>query len=149
MAFDVATLALIKVDYEESDLTLNQIGEKNGCSGAYICKLAKLHGWKRRAQRAGCAPPRPRQPRNERSAIARRMCKVINGKLKQMEKGMQSGELNSADLEHDAKMVGSMIGGLQKFVAAPEEDKLGNQKAAKAGAVDEVKRLQREIIELG
>jgi hypothetical protein len=64
-----------------------------------------------------------------------------------MVKGMQSGELSSADLEHDTKMVGSMIGGLQKLVAAPEEGKFRNPKLAKVGAVDEVERLQREIIE--
>ena len=51
------------------------------------------------------------------------MCKVINGKLKQMEKGMESGELIRRS-EHDAKMVGSMIGGLKSLCAAPEEDKL-------------------------
>ncbi len=146
MAFDVATLALIKVDYEESDLTLNLIGDKYGCSGAYICKLAKLHDWKRRRpQPEGSAPP-PRRRRDPRVTMTKRMCKVINGKLKEMEQGIKSGDMSAADVERNAKVVTSMIGGLQK-VPAPEGDKVRDAQSTKAGAVDEVERLQREIIE--
>ena len=70
MAFDAATIARIKVDYEDSDLTVAQIGAKYGCSAAYVCKLAKLHGWKPRALRIGRAPAKPqsRRPKGRRAS---------------------------------------------------------------------------------
>jgi hypothetical protein len=147
MALDAATEAVIRLEYETSALTLDQIGAKQGRTGAWVCKLAKLRGWKRRAERNGRAPPRARPPRNKRAALANRMCKVINAKLKRMEMGMKTGELSSADLERDAKMLGSLIGGMEKVEAVPEGEKVHNRNAAKVGANDDVERLQREIIE--
>lgn len=149
MAFDAATIARMKVDYEESDLTVVQIGAKYGCSTAYVCKLAKLHGWKPRSLRIGRAPAKPKSWRpRARTGIARRLCKVINKKLDQMETDMQSGELSSADLERDAKSVASMIGGMEKVVSGPDEDKERTPRAAAAaGAVNDVERIHREIIE--
>ena len=52
--------------------------------------------------------------RDVRVMIKRRMCKVINRKLKEMEQGMQSGDMEPAELERHTKVVTSMIGGLQK-----------------------------------
>ena len=145
---DAATEAAIKLDYEESDLTLDSVGKKYGRSGAWVCKLARLRGWKRRRESVPSdLPPRPRRPRNVRSVIDRRMCNIINRKLKQMETGMKTGELSSADLDRDAKWVGSMLGGMGKVKAPAERDEVSNPNIAKAGAVDEVERLQREIIE--
>ena len=43
MALDAATIALIKIDYEESDLTVVAIGLKYGRSA-----LVHLHGWRAR-----------------------------------------------------------------------------------------------------
>ncbi len=37
--------------------------------------------------------------------LAHRLCDAITKKLEQMEKGMESGELNSSDYERDAKSV--------------------------------------------
>ena len=144
--FDAATLAAIEIDHDAGELTLEAIGKKYGCSGANICKLAKLHGWKRRRPPDAAVPPPPRRtPRNPRTVMRRRMCKVINGKLKEMEQGMQSGELSADDLERGAKVVTSMLG-LHKL-GAPEEDKVRDAQSTNAGAKDDVERLQREIIE--
>jgi hypothetical protein len=58
--------------------------------------------------------------------------------------------LSSADLDRDAKAIASMIGGMQKVVPVPDEDKVSKPDDARCAAVantDEVERLQREIIE--
>lgn len=151
MALDAATIALIRIDYEESDLTVVAIGLKFGRSPSYICRLAREGGWLLRSERLG------RRPRSSssailqaREAIAHRLSRVINKKLDQMEKGMESGSLSAEDVERGAKTVGSMIGGLDKVVARqdrPDEDKQRTSPATNTGAVNEVERLQREIIE--
>ena len=64
-----------------------------------------------------------------------------------METDMQSGELSSADLERDAKSVASMIGGMEKVVNGPDEDKERTPRAASVAAVNDVERIHREIIE--
>jgi hypothetical protein len=158
--FDDATLAVIEVDHNAGELTLNAIGKKYGCSGAYICKLARELGWpRRRPASAGAtkttasadgavsaAPAKKKRPPDVRVMIKRRMCKVINEKLKEMEQGMKTGDMSAADVERNTKVVTSMIGSLQK-VATPGEDKVGDAQSTNAGAKDDVERLQREIIE--
>jgi hypothetical protein len=148
---DEATVAAIRVEYEESDLTVEQIGLKYDRSPSYICRLAREGGWLMRSERLG------RRPRSVASAslmarevIAQRLSRVINKKLDQMEKGMESGSLSPEDAERGAKTVGSMIGGFDKVVARqdrPDEDKQRTSPAATPGSIDEVERLQREIIE--
>ena len=113
--FDAATLAAIKIEYEAGERTLDAIGEKHGCSGSYICKLAKMHGWKRRRPQAEGGAPRPRRRRDPRATMTKRMCKVINGKLKEMEQGMKTGDMSAADVERNTKVVTSMLGGLHKL----------------------------------
>jgi hypothetical protein len=143
--FDAVTLAAIEIEHAAGELTLDAIGEKYDCTGSYICKLAKEEGWPpRRPQPKVSAPPRPRRRRDPRVTMRKRMCKVINGKLKEMEDGMKSGAMTAAAVERNAKLVTSMIGGLQK-VPDPEEDKQRTSKSG--GSIDEVERLQREIIE--
>ena len=153
-AFDAATIALIKIDYEESSLTVAAIGEKYGVSASYISRLARERGWLLRTQRLG------RRSRTEmflssaaRALIAHRICGVINGKLDQMEADLQNGVLSSADLERDAKSIGSMIGGLEKVTHDADADEQHNTrkadaaKAERADGANDVERLQREIIE--
>ena len=148
MAIDAATLALIKVDYEESDLTVVKIGLKYDRSPSYISRLAREECWLLRSERLG-RRPRSGPPRSvlAREAIAQRLSRVINKKLDQMEQGMETGELSAEEAERGAKMVGSMLGGFERVAAAPEEDNVRNSKAANADTADEVERLQREIIE--
>ena len=137
---DEAVIAQIKPLYEESDLTLVRIGVQFGCSATSISQLAKRRCWKLRA-------PRKLSPPKARTALALRLCDVINSKLDQMEKDMQSGELSSADLERDAKSMASMIGGMDKALSAQNEDKKRKPRTAAAAAVNEVERIHREIIE--
>lgn len=145
-ALDEATIALIKVDYEESSLTVAAIGKKYGVSASYICRLARERGWLMRTVRLG-RRPRVATPLSGagRALIAHRLCGVINKKIDQMENDMDSGELSSADLERDAKTIASMIGGMEKVTTGPGEDKVS--KLDDAQDSDEVERLQREIIE--
>ncbi|MFN3623855.1 MAG: hypothetical protein ACK4TP_07300 [Hyphomicrobium sp.] len=154
--FEDAELAVMQREYEETPLTVAAIGVRHGCSGQYVCKLAKLFGWKLRSASKGTLnasllpPVAPSQRIIEEPGIAQRLCKVIKKKLDQMEKNMDSGELSSADLERDAKAIASMIGGMQKVVPVPDEDKVSKPDDARCAAVantDEVERLQREIIE--
>jgi len=49
--------------------------------------------------------------------LAHRLCDAITKKLEQMEKGMESGELNSSDYERDAKSVAQIISGMEKVAA--------------------------------
>jgi hypothetical protein len=155
--FDDATLAVIQAEHNANELTLDAIGKRHNCTGAYICKLARENGWPRRRAVVAAAgeaaasieKPRPvkKRPRPDvRVMIKRRMCKVINRKLKEMEQGMQSGDMKPAELERHTKVVTSMIGGLQK-VGGPEESEGKVAQADNGGGNDEVERLQREIVE--
>lgn len=148
--FHEATYAVMQVQYEAGELTLEAIGDLHDCSASYVCKEARERNWiRRRPAPAGgspTTPPRPPRRRNPHATMLKRMRKVINGKLKQMEDDLKTGAANSADLERDAKVVTSMIGGMQK-VPRPEEDKVRDAQAGNAGGTDEVERLQREIIE--
>lgn len=150
-ALDDATVALIKIDYEESDLTLDAIGKKFGRTASSISRMAHERGWLLRSLRMGRRPRINSQLSNMgRALIAHRLCGVINKKLDQMEKDMENGELSSADLERDAKTITSMVAGVQKVTTIPDEDKvskLDGVQSAPADAADEVARLQREIIE--
>lgn len=150
-AFDQATLNLIRIDYEESDLTVAAIGTKYGVTAGYISRLAREHGWLMRHERMGRRPRTDAPLTNAaRTLIAHRLCGVINKKLDQMEKDMENGELSSADLERDAKTITSMVAGVQKVTTIPDEDKvskLDGVQSSPADAADEVARLQREIIE--
>jgi len=149
-ALDEATIARVKIDYEESSLTVVAIGEKYKVSPSYVCRLARERGWMMRTHRLGRRPRTTAPSAMARELIAHRLGGLINKKLDQMEKAMESGELGPADLERDAKTVGSMIGGLQKVVPVPEEDKVSKLDVAQPASTDnadEVERLQREIIE--
>ena len=150
-AFSDATIALIKIDYEESSLTVVAIGEKYGISAPYVSRIARERGWILRTQRLG-RRPRTKSPMSNagRALISHRLCGVINRKLDQMENDMESGALSSADLERDAKTIASMIGGMQKVGPVQTEDKVSKFDAVRPAAVadtDEVERLQREIVE--
>lgn len=150
-ALDEAIISLMKIDYEVSSLTVDAVGKKYGISGSYVSRIARNRGWLLRTQRLG-HKPRTTVPLSNvgRALIAHRLCGVINGKIDQMEKDMQSGTLSSADLERDAKSIASMIGGMQKVVNAPDEDKVSKPDVTQAGVTtgnDEVERLQREIVE--
>ena len=151
MALDAATLALIKVDYEESGLTVAAIGEKYGHSPSYISRLARIHGWILRTQRLGRTPRMSAVlSQQARALIAHRLCSIINKKLDQMEKDMDSGVLTSPDLERDSKTIGSMVVGVERIVPRLEEDKVSKRDAAEAAPLaddDAVMRLQLEIIE--
>lgn len=149
-ALDEATVALIKIDYEESSLTVAAIGAKFGVPPSYVSRLARQRGWKMRSGRAGSRARAAAADAAGRALIARRLCGVINMKIDQMEQDMNSGEHSSADLERDAKTIASMIGGMQKVVPGPDEDKVSKPDAERSVTVencDEVERLQREIIE--
>jgi uncharacterized protein YjcR len=149
MAFDAATRALIKIDYEDGDLTVEKIGEKYGCSASLVSKMAREGGWLMRSERRGF---RPRAgsvtSRTAREAIAQRLARFINRKLDYLEIGMQNGTVTPDEAERGTKQVAAMIGGFGKVVGRPErpdEDK--RKSASHADSVDDVERLQREIIE--
>ena len=152
-ALDEATIALIKIDYEKTKLPVAGIEVKYGLSASYVSRLARLRGWKMRRPRkdvtATTLSPSGQQA-GEQPGIATRLWTVITMKLDQMEKGMTNGELSAADLERDAKTIAAMIGGMQKVVSVPGEDKVSKPDVERTGAAnnaDEVARLQREIVE--
>ena len=117
----------------------------------YLSRLSREKGWLTRSERLGRrARSAPVLSIGLREEIARRISRVINKKLDQMEKGMESGELCADDAERGGKMVTSMLGGLERVVArakGPDEEEKRTSPATNTGAVDEVERLQREIIE--
>ena len=151
MALDAATIALIKVDYVESDLTVEQIGLKYGRSSSFICRLAREGGWLMRSERMGWRPRSGSVPSHmAREAIAKRLARFINSKLDHLEIGMQNGTLSPDDAERGAKSVATIIGGFDKVMARPElpdEDKRKTGQHDNVGSVDAIERLQREIIE--
>jgi hypothetical protein len=149
--FDAAELAVMKGEYEDTPLTVSAIGLRHGCSGPTVSKTARREGWRlRRPGKVAAQEPTIAPAGVAAAGIAARMWNVITMKLDQMEKDMNSGALCSADLERDAKMIGTMIAGVQKVVPVPGEDKVSKPDGARSGPVaktDEVERLQREIIE--
>ena len=50
---DAATLALIKIDIEESDLTLDEMSVKYDRSASYLSRLSREKGWLTRSERLG------------------------------------------------------------------------------------------------
>jgi DNA-binding MarR family transcriptional regulator len=157
MALSEQTIALIKAEVEGSDIPLAKIGEKYGVSATYISRLSRTNDWVTRSQRRG---HRSRTPvalsTAGRSLIAQRLRGIINKKLDQMEKEMDSGKLDATDLERNAKSVTTMITGLDKVTTGADGE--GKQRARREKAVEaepnsdaadlsEVERLQREIIE--
>ena len=121
MALDPAMLAPMKVDYEESSLTVAAIGEKYGCSASYVSRMARsTDGSCARSARPAAAAPAVLS-QQARALIAHRMCSIINKKLDQMEKDMDSGVLTSPDLERDSKTIGSMVIGVEKIVLGPRD----------------------------
>jgi hypothetical protein len=147
---DAATKALIKVDYEESALTLAQMERKYGYSASFICKLAREGGWLMRSERMGWrSRTGSLASHRAREGIALRLARFINSKLDHLEIGMQNGTLSPDDVERGAKSVATVIGGLDKVIARPElldEDKRTMAQHHNADD-DEVERLQLEIIE--
>jgi len=103
MALDDAAVAEIQRLYADTKVTVAQIGEQFGVSPSAICKLARKRGWPTRGELMGRSPRRgqPSTPK-ARAMLAHRLCDAITKKLDQMEKGMESGELNSSDYERDA-----------------------------------------------
>jgi len=157
MALSEETIALIRHDYEETTLTLVRMGEKFGLAPSYISRLARTGGWRMRSERMG-RKPRGKAPLSTegRALIAHRLRGVLNKKLDQMEKDMESGKLDAADLERDAKSVTHMITGLDKVTTSADggaKQRSRGEKSAGTGAnsdaadLAEVERLQREIIE--
>jgi hypothetical protein len=160
MALDDAALAEIERLYRDGELTLVEIGRRFDRSAAGISKLARSRGWPMRSEVMGRAPRvSGLSTPKARAKLADRLCNAITKKLEQMEKGMKSGELGSADFERDAKAVAAMIGGMEKVAATVvDADEARQPKSASAGTRDEVgcgpgagsgeaERLRREIIE--
>ena len=155
MALDDASLAEIGRLYREGELRIAEIGRRFGCTDSAISKLARRYGWPMRRAMTVRAAGKVALVPTVRVRLVRTLCAAITTKLEQMEKGMKSGELGSADFERDAKAVGSMLGGLEKVTATtPDADKERQPKstnsaasAAPAAGSGEAERLHREIIE--
>lgn len=153
MVLDDAALAEIERLYREGRLKLAEIGRPYGLSAPSISQLARSRGWPMRRKFKARAPRVTALSTPKARALARRLCHAITTKLEQMEKGMTSGELSSADFERDAKAVASMIGGMEKVAATvTDADKERQPKPAAAGTgasagSGEAERLHREIIE--
>jgi hypothetical protein len=152
MALDDAALAEIERLYREGKVTLAEIGRRFNRAPTGISRLARAHGWPMRWDVMGYAPRMQRlSTPKARALLAHKLCEAITTKLEQMEKGMKSGELGSADFERDAKAVTSMIGGMEKVTATvPDADEERKPKSADAGTAassGEAERLHREIIE--
>ena len=149
MALDAAAEAEVKRLYVETNVPVVQIGEQFGMAPTSVCRLARTRGWPMRWERMGRSP-RTMQPSTPkaRNALVHRLCRTIDKKLDQMEKGMESGKLNSSDYERDAKAVGSMIGGMEKVAATgADTDKEPKPKSAEPAAASEAERIRREIVE--
>jgi hypothetical protein len=152
MARDDAALAEIERLYRAGELTLVEIVLRCDRSAAAISKLARSRGWPMRWEVMGRAPKvSGLSAPKARAKLAHRLCNAITKKLEQMEKGMQSGELGSADFERDAKAVASMIGGMEKVAAtvpnADQERQPTSASPSPSANAGEAERLHREIIE--
>ena len=148
MALDDAAVAEIQRLYADTKVTVAQIGERFGVSASAICKLARKRGWPTRLELIGSSPRRglPSTPK-ARAVLAQRLCDAISKKLDQMEKGMECGDLSSADYERDAKSLGSMISGMEKVAAVSSDGDKKRKPQAAEPTVAEVERVRREIVE--
>jgi len=149
VVLDEAALAEIKRLYEGSALTLVEIGARFARTPSGISRLARTHGWVMRSVARGWAPRRQLlSGPKARALVAHRLCDAITKKLDQMETDMASGKYGPEDYERDAKSLAAMVGGLDKVAAtAADADEEQQPKAAEPGAISDVERLQREIIE--
>ncbi len=154
MALDDAALAEIERLYREGKVTLAEIGLRFNRAPTGISRLARAHGWPMRWEAMGRAPRvRRLSTPKARALLVHKLCDAITAKLEQMEKGMKSGELSSADFERDAKAVASMIGGMEKVAAtSTDADEERRPKSAtgdpgESSGANEAERLHREIIE--
>jgi hypothetical protein len=148
MGFDA--IAKARELWETTTATQAEIGKAVGRSAATISRWAKTYNWKARPGAEGKPPREPNFSRKRANlAIAKGMHKVIMRNLDDMEKGLEVGTLAPADAERKSKTIASMIGGYGKVTETPHAEKKRKRGKADAEikAVDEVERLQREIIE--
>ena len=138
-----------RVLFETTNQTQAEIAKAVGRSVSTISRWAARENW----QRPGEKNKPPREPNFSRRragvAIGKRIHSFIIRKLDEMEKGMEDGTLTPEAAESGSKMISSMIGGFDKAVPNPNEGSKRRRGAddGKPAAVDEVARLQREIIE--
>jgi hypothetical protein len=138
-----------RVLFETTNQTQAEIAKAVGRSVSTISRWAALENW----QRPGEKNKPPREPNFSRKradlAIAKRMHKIIMRNLDEMEQGMENGTLAPADAERKSKATAVMIGGYGKVTETPnaEKKRKRGKSAAELGAVDDIERLQREIIE--
>ena len=153
MAFTSEEEAEIKCLYHANVLTLDDIGARYGKSGQATAKLAHRRDWPRRAELAGSVPRSLVAISRALEQVMVRMGAAMNAKLEQMEKGMQAGELSSEEFERDSKAIAAMAAVMQKAIAAGPNAQKNAQKeqqshsAEPGAAVDEIERLQREIMD--
>ncbi len=159
MQVDDETWAAVRQAYEQSVISITEIGTAYGLTRQRVAARAKKEGWVR-----GGAPAQPQealpQPakelarallptrRAQRALIARLYC-AISLKLEHMEKRMASGKARSAqDEERESRALATLINNFEKVTEAVAE--LGKdrdtQRTGRRASAD-AERMRREIAE--
>ena len=138
-----------RVLFETTNQTQAEIAKAVGRSVSTISRWAALENWQRSGEKN--KPPREANFSRKRAdlAIAKRMHKIIMRNLDEMEQGMENGTLAPADAERKSKTTAAMIGSYGKVRETPNAEKKRKRGAddGKPAVVDDVARLQREIVE--
>jgi hypothetical protein len=155
MALDEAALAEVKRLHQENELTLVEIGVRNGVSASTISRWARVHEWPSRTELLGWAP-RSFSPVTAltRARLVRRFYDAMSKRLEQMVEDMAEGRLSAEEFENGGKAVAAMFGSVAKAAADLDGEKKHKAKAVAPAPVsagpsvsDDVERLHREIVE--
>jgi len=143
-----------------SGLSLRRIADTYGSSEKTIGDRARKHGWVRlvpvkqlprgrRARLPGAPrPPRATADQVRRRALALRLFRVIDAKLKEIETRMQKADANAAppsaaDTERDVRGVTTLMTLYAKLV---ELDKQSRNEKRDAGGDQNADQLRRELL---
>jgi hypothetical protein len=153
----------IEREYIYGDKSLNRIAALYGSSSGGIRYRAKRDGWVRLFGTTPLTPgpaarlpraPRPNADQLRQRRLARRLFKVIDAKLQEIETRMNKADANAAppsaaDTERDVRSVSSLIGLFDKVVELDE----AARKAGKGSETSTVRseadadRLRRDLAE--
>jgi predicted RNA-binding protein with PUA domain len=137
-ATDEPDWPLIRRDYEESALTLDEIAARQGVSKGQISYRARVEGWKPRFLRE-----------LDRSLLPRRLLAILGQQIIKFEKQMKSRIRNGEEIDgKDVTLLNTMARTLDKLIELDEREK-GAQPGRKRPEAEHLrKQLVQRISEL-
>jgi hypothetical protein len=147
-ALDPAAVAKAYGLFKTTRMTVAAIGAAVGRSASTITRWAEQFEW---GARPGAEGKPLRAPNFSRKRANRNMAKgfyqLIMRYLDTMEQGLKECSLTPEKAEQTAKLLAPLVSSYGKVDANEAADAKTKGKRSKAAGVDDVERLQREIVE--